>query len=463
MNEATAFRSVNPATEQVLATFLHATNHEVASALDRASAAGRVWRSTPIAERCRHLAAAADHLDERRADLAALVTAEMGKPIGEAEAEIQKCAWGLRYFAENAPALLAKQVRRSNAAYSAVAFPPLGTVLAIMPWNFPFWQVMRFAAPALAAGNTALLKHAANVPQCAAACAEVFRASGSPEGVFASLNLSAQAAERLIEHPAIAAVTLTGSERAGAAVAAAAGRAIKKSVLELGGSDPFLVLADADVDGAVEAAVKSRFQNAGQSCIAAKRFIVERAVYGRFRDGFVERVKALRVGDPTQREIDMGPLARADLRATVVEQIGRSAAKGARVLCGGRAREGRGFFFEPSVVEAIAPDMPMWNEEVFGPAAALVEARDVEEAVRLANESRYGLGATIWSADLEQAERLASRIEAGQVFVNGIVASDPRLPFGGVKKSGFGRELADFGIHEFVNVQTVWVGPKRVE
>jgi succinate-semialdehyde dehydrogenase/glutarate-semialdehyde dehydrogenase len=393
MSEAAAFRSVNPATEEPLATFPHASEREIATALERAEAASVAWSAMPATERCAHLCDAAAYLNAHRAELAALVTAEMGKPIAEAEAEVDKCAWGLRYFGEHAPRMLMAEVRESSATLSTVEFPPLGTVLAIMPWNFPLWQVIRFAAPALAAGNTAVLKHAANVPQCSAACAEIFRASGSPDGVFTSLHLSAQAAERLIEHPAIAAVTLTGSERAGSAVAAAAGRAIKKAVLELGGSDPFLVFADADLDAAAEAAVTSRFQNAGQSCIAAKRFIVERPVYAGFRDRFVERVKALRVGDPTDRATDMGPLARADLRESVAAQIARSAAAGARVLSGGRALERRGFFLEPAVVEGVTAEMPLWNEEVFGPAAALVEARDADEALRLANDSRYGLGA----------------------------------------------------------------------
>ncbi|MFI5367119.1 MAG: aldehyde dehydrogenase family protein, partial [Candidatus Binatia bacterium] len=333
--------------------------------------------------------------------------------------------------------------------------------LAIMPWNFPFWQLFRFAAPALMAGNTAILKHASNVPQCALAIEEVFRESGVPDGVFQTLLISGSDASRLIEDPCIAAVTLTGSEAAGSQVAAAAGRSIKKAVLELGGSDPFIVLEDADMAAAVETGVRARFQNTGQSCIAAKRFIVIESIFKEFEQRYTEAVCRLRVGDPTDRATQIGPLARGDLRETVEAQVQRSVVQGAKLLVGGARRPGRGFFFEPTVLTEVGTDMTAACEEVFGPVAALMQVKDANEAVEIANHSAYGLGASLWTADLPRARRLARDIEAGQVFINGMVASDPRLPFGGVKRSGYGRELSAYGIREFVNIQTVWIGPRQ--
>jgi acyl-CoA reductase-like NAD-dependent aldehyde dehydrogenase len=453
--------SVNPTNGELLATFAAATAAQIEEALDAAQRSYRPWRSTPFAQRTALMQQAAAYLRREQTRLAALITAEMGKPILEAEAEIEKCAWNCDFFAENAERFLADQPHPSNASQSYVQFPPLGVVLAIMPWNFPFWQVFRFAAPALMAGNTAILKHASNVPQCALAIEEVFRAAGFPSGAFRSLLIGAAAATRLIADQRIVAVTLTGSDVAGRTVAAAAGAAVKKTVLELGGSDPFIVLEDADLPAAVETGIRARYQNTGQSCIAAKRFVVVEAIFKHFAERFVAAVRALQVGDPMERSTQIGPLARDDLRGTLEQQVRASVQQGARLLIGGTRRPGRGYFFEPTVLTAVRPDMPASCEEVFGPVAALISVPDVERAVAAANASPYGLGATLWTADIGRARRLAGAIEAGQVFINGMVSSDPRLPFGGVKASGYGRELSAYGIREFVNVQTVWIGPRR--
>ncbi|MDB5059926.1 MAG: NAD-dependent succinate-semialdehyde dehydrogenase, partial [Chloroflexi bacterium] len=375
--------------------------------------------------------------------------------------EIEKCAWCCDYFADHAEGFLADQPVATNARESFVAFEPLGVVLAIMPWNFPFWQVFRFAPPTLMAGNTAVLKHASNVPQCSLAIEEVFREAGFPQGVFRTLLMPSSQVQGVIEDHRIAAVTLTGSDVAGSKVATTAGRVLKKAVLELGGSDPFIVLPDADLDGAVEFAVKSRFQNTGQSCIAAKRFIVVDEVAAEFERRFAEAAGRLRVGDPTRRETQMGPLAREDLRQTLHEQVRDSVAQGARVLCGGQPIEGKGYYYAPTVLADVTPAMRVFREETFGPVAAVIRARNAANAVALANDSQYGLGGNLWSQDIEGAKKLARRIESGLVFINGMTASDPRLPFGGVKHSGYGRELSHFGIHEFTNIQTIWIGPAQ--
>jgi acyl-CoA reductase-like NAD-dependent aldehyde dehydrogenase len=454
-------QSINPATQEILATFEQSTPQQIERALSDAEKAYRTWRHTSFGQRAAFMRNAATYLRQHQARLAAITTAEMGKPIVEAEAEVEKCAWNCEFYADNAARFLADEPHPSSAIESYVEFSPLGTVLAIMPWNFPFWQLFRFAAPALMAGNTAILKHASNVPQCALAIEEVFRASGFPNGVFRTLLISGSTASRLIDDRRIVGVTLTGSDEAGRRVAEAAGRAIKKAVLELGGADPFIVLADADLPAAVETGVRARFQNAGQSCIAAKRFIVEAAVFDDFQERFVVAVRRLRVGDPLLRSTQLGPLARDDLRAALEQQVQISTRRGARVLTGGSRRAGRGYFFEPTVLTDVTSDMPASCEEVFGPVAALLRARDADAAIALANQSPYGLGANLWTADLARARRLARDIEAGQVFINGMVTSDPRLPFGGVKQSGYGRELAAYGIREFTNIQTVWIGPKQ--
>ena len=461
MSTKQQIHSVNPATEEVLASFDPSTPGEVETALEQAQRAYLSWRRTAFTQRADLMRRAAAVLREGKPHYAALMTAEMGKPIIEAEAEVEKCAWTCEFYAEQAARFLAPEPHPSTATESYVQFMPLGVVLAIMPWNFPFWQLFRFAAPALMAGNTALLKHASNVPQCAQAIDEVFRTAGFPEGTFRSLLISAAAATQLIDDARIVAVTLTGSDAAGRSVAAAAGRAIKKTVLELGGSDPFIVLEDADLAAAVETGVRARYQNTGQSCIAAKRFIVVGSVFDAFRERFVETVRQLRVGDPSARATQIGPLARNDLRDDLDSQVRRSVANGATVLIGGTRRAGRGYFYEPTVLDQVTPAAPAACEEVFGPVAALLRVRDAGEAVRVANQTAFGLGASLWTNDLARARRLAGDIEAGQVFINGMVASDPRLPFGGVKASGYGRELSAFGIREFVNIQTVWIGPRR--
>jgi len=453
--------SRNPTTEEVLATFTSATAEQIEQGLSVASRAFRSWRSARFPELAAVLGQVAAQLRQQKSSLAALVTAEMGKPVTEAEAEVDKCAWTCDYYAEHAEAMLVAEPRDSTARESYVEFAPLGVILAIMPWNYPLWQVFRFAAPALLAGNTAILKHASNVPQCALAIAKIFTTSGFPPGVFQTLLAPGAVALQLIDDPRIATVTVTGSEQTGSDIAAAAGRALKKTVLELGGSDPFIVLEDADLDAAVAAGVRARYQNAGQSCIAAKRFLIAESIFTQFQERFVEAVRRLCVGDPMQRETQMGPLARADLRDTLVRQVQESVQQGAVLLTNGAPAPGRGYFFVPTVLGQVTPPMPVAQEEVFGPVAALMRVRSIEEAVRVANESRYGLGATLWTADVDRARRMAWELEAGFVAINGAVASDPRLPFGGVKRSGYGRELAEYGLHEFVNTQTVWIGPAR--
>ena len=381
----------------------------------------------------------------------------MGKPIAEAEAEVEKCAWTCEFFAEHAERMLAPETVATDASRSGTRYDPLGPVLAIMPWNFPFWQVFRFAAPALMAGNVLVLKHASNVPGCALAIERVFERAGFPEGAFTTLLVPAAVAETIVDHAVIQAVTLTGSEAAGVSLAARAGRALKKTVLELGGSDPFIVLADADPAEAAAQATAARIVNNGQSCIAAKRFIVEEPLAERFETLFAQAMARQRVGDPLDRATQLGPLARADLVDEIDRQVRQSLEMGARLVTGGTRLPRPGFFYAPTVLARVEPGMAVFDEETFGPVAAVVRARDGGHAIELANRSRYGLGASIWTADANRGEALAAEIEAGLVFVNGPVKSDPRLPFGGIKRSGYGRELATAGIREFVNLKTVWV------
>lgn len=451
--------SVNPATEEVLARYEAFDDERVSRALDEAQDAFRAWRERSFDERAVPIRRLASVLRERADRYARLITLEMGKPISEAKAEIEKCAWNCEFYAEQAARFLADEPAPTNAKRSYVAFEPLGVVLAVMPWNYPFWQVLRFAAPALMAGNAAVLKHASNVPQSALAIEEAIKDAGFPEGLFRTLLLAGAQVEPVIVDPRIRAVTLTGSSATGARIAELAGRSLKKCVLELGGSDPFIVLGDADIEAAAAVATRARNQNNGQSCIAAKRFLVQDGVLSAFEEHFARRVKALRIGDPMDPRTQIGPLARGDLRDALVRQVEASVKMGARVVVGGKPWGDTGFFYEPTIVADVTPDMPVFREETFGPVAALMKVADADEAIERANESEYGLGANVWTRDERTGERLARRIESGQVFVNGMTASDPRLPFGGVKHSGYGRELSHYGIREFVNIQTIWVGP----
>ncbi len=453
--------STNPATGERLESFSLHTPEEIDAILDRAQAAQREWAARTFEARAGLMHRAADLLRANRARFALDITREMGKPIVDAEAEIDKCALACDFYADRAADFLADEHIASSAAESFIAYQPLGVVLAVMPWNFPFWQVIRFAAPALMAGNTGVLKHASNVTRCALDLEELFRDAGFPAGAFSTVIVPGAEVKELIADDRIAAVTITGSEPAGVSVATESGRALKKHVLELGGSDAFIVLADADLPLAAKTAAKARFQNAGQSCICGKRFIVEDAIYDAFVAAFVAASKAYVPGDPEDRATTMGPLARVDLRADLVEQIDASVARGARVVLGGTVPDGPGAFFAATVLVDVDDEMRVFREETFGPVAAVIRARDAEHAIALANDSTFGLGGALWTGDVERGKALARRIVTGAVFVNGMTASDPRLPFGGVKHSGYGRELSYLGIREFMNVQTIWVGPAQ--
>ncbi len=448
---------INPTTEEVIGQYEEHTPAEVEERLEVAERTFCRWRTTTFTDRSKMMAEAGETLRRHREAQARLMTEEMGKPITQSLAEIDKCAWVCEYYAANAERFLDEQTIETDATESFVRFDPLGPVLAVMPWNFPFWQVFRFAAPSLMAGNVALLKHAGNVPGSALAIEQVFREAGAPDGVFTTLLIASDKVDDVIAHQAIRAVSLTGSDKAGRSVAAAAGRNIKKCVLELGGSDPFIVLADADVGDAAKQAVTARCINSGQSCIAAKRFIVDTAVIDEFEQAFADEMQRLVVGDPQHEATDVGPLARRDLLETLQGQVARSLDAGARSLAGGRRPKRTGFFFEPTALTDVRPGMAAFDEETFGPVAAITRADNPEHAVQLANASPFGLGGSIWTRDVERAKRLSVDLEAGAVFVNEIVKSDPRLPFGGIKQSGFGRELSDFGIREFVNIKTIRV------
>lgn len=451
-------QAINPATGAIVAEHPAHSAEQIGETCARAGRAAAAWRRMAVAERGKLLTAAAKALRSRKRTYAALITAEMGKPIRQAEAEIDKCAVGCGFYARSAEEFLTPRPIASDAARSYVRFDPLGAVLAIMPWNFPFWQVFRCAAPALAAGNVVLLKHSSNVPSCALAIEELLAEAGFPAGVFSTLLISADQTRDVIADELISAVSLTGSDAAGATVAAAAGKHVKKCVLELGGSDPFIVLADADVALAARQAVAARCQNTGQSCIAAKRFIVDASIAERFTAAMKEQMERLKVGDPMDAATDVGPLARSDLRDDLHAQVTQSIAAGARLLAGGAVPSGPGYFYPPTLLDRVGREMPVFAEETFGPVAAVIVAGDEAEAVEIANNSRFGLGASIWTRNVQRGAELAAQIEAGSVFVNEIVKSDPRLPFGGIKRSGYGRELSDYGIREFVNIKTVWIG-----
>jgi len=448
--------SVDPATGLAIQTYPETSAAEIDRRLTAAAAAQSSWGRLPVERRLEPFLRLAAILIRDRDALAALAVHEMGKPIAQAESEVEKCARCCAWMAEHAGTILNPESAATEARASYVRFDPLGLVLAVMPWNFPFWQVIRAAVPALAAGNGVVLKHASNVPGCALAIERAF-AEAFPAELFTALLIPGSAAEALLDDPRIAAVTLTGSEPAGRAVAARAGAALKPSVLELGGSDPFVVLADADLDLAVREAVRARLQNNGQSCIAAKRFIVEQPIADAFERAFIEAMSRVAVGDPMDRATEVGPLARADLVDALDRQVRESVAAGATLATGGKRLDRPGSFYAPTVLTQVSPGMPAFDEETFGPLATVTRARDAEHAITLANQSGFGLGASVWTRDTVRAETLAARVDAGSVFVNGMVRSDPRLPFGGVKRSGYGRELSAFGIREFVNVKTVWV------
>jgi len=451
------FKSVNPVDGKTVAAIKAFTPGELESALQQSAQAAPHWRQQTLAERCRLLQQAAAVLRERAEDFARLMTLEMGKPISEARAEIEKSAWGCEFYAAEGPAFLADEEIASDAGRSLVVYQPLGTVLAVMPWNFPFWQVFRFAAPALLAGNTGLLKHASNVPQCALAIESVFTDAGFPAGVFQTLMIPSSQVAGVIQDPRVQAVTLTGSEPAGRQVAATAGAQIKKSLLELGGSDPFIVLEDADLELAVEQAVVSRFLNTGQSCIAAKRFIVVDAIAEAFIDRFRVAVEALVMGDPLDDATRLGPMARVDLRDELHQQVLDSISQGAVAVTGCRPVAGDGVYYQASILDHVRPGVRAYNEELFGPVASIIRVTDENEAIRIANDTEFGLGGSVWTRDSERGERIARQLECGCAFVNGLVKSDPRLPFGGIKHSGYGRELSRLGIHEFVNAKTIWI------
>lgn len=449
--------SINPATGQLLKTFDTWDAAQLEAALRAAADARAEWQATPFGERARLFRTIAAALRKRTAHYAGLISQEMGKLIKEARAEVEKCAWGCEYYAENGERFLRDEVVETDASLSYIAYLPLGTVLAIMPWNFPFWQVFRAAAPALMAGNTMVLKHASSVPQCAQAIEEIFRDAGFPRGVFSALMISAAQAEQAIADPRIQAVTLTGSEAAGRGVAAAAGAQLKKTVLELGGSDAFVVLEDADLEQAAATGAAARLLNCGQSCIAAKRFIVVGKIADEYLALLKQKLQALKLGDPALEGTQLGPMARADLRDQLHAQVRDSVAAGAGLVLGGEPHPGPGFFYKATILDQVGPGMRAYDEELFGPVAIVLRARNEDDALRLANDNRYGLGASVWTRDSKRGERFARRVQSGASFVNGMVKSDPRLPFGGVKASGYGRELSIHGIREFVNVKTMWI------
>jgi len=453
-----SIQAINPATEEIIRTYESTSWEQIQSILDDMQKTYLSWRETDFAERTKKMKVAARILRDHKDEYARLMADEMGKPLSQGKAEAEKCAWCCDYYAENAKQFLAQEIVETDASKSFVSYQPLGIVLAVMPWNFPFWQVFRFAAPALMAGNAGLLKHASNVPGCALAIEKVFHDAGFPKDLFRSVLISNDVVARIIEHPDVKAATLTGSTPAGKAVASKAGEMLKKTVLELGGSDPYLILKDADLDSAVDTCVSSRLINGGQSCIAAKRFIVVKEVRKNFEDKFVAKMKSKKMGNPLEAGVDVGPQARVDLRNALHRQVVISIEKGARLLLGGTIPDQKGAYYEPTVLTDVKKGMPAYDDELFGPVAAIIPVEDEEEAVRVANDSVFGLGAAVFTQDIKRGEKIAEeKLEAGACFVNTFVKSDPRLPFGGIKESGYGRELSYFGIREFVNIKTVYI------
>lgn len=450
-------KAINPATNALIKTYEAHDADQVEEILSKVQATWKDWRSTPFAHRKKLMLKAADILNKNQEEYAQLMSLEMGKVISGARAEVEKSAWACEYYAENAEEFLADEGVETNASKSFIAYEPIGPVLAIMPWNFPFWQVFRFAAPALMAGNAGLLKHASNVPGSALAIESVFREAGFPEHLFRTLMIPAREVASVIEDKRVKAVTLTGSEPAGMEVAATAGRALKKTVLELGGADPYIVLEDADMPTCIQTAATARMINAGQSCIAAKRFIVVESKVSEFEKQLANIMENMTIGDPLDESTQVGPMARPDLRDELHDQVERTLQAGARLLTGGEPLEGPGAFYKPTVVTDVKSGMSLYHEETFGPVASIITVKDAEEAIAVANDSDFGLGGSIWTKDVARGEALARKIESGAVFVNGMTVSDPRLPFGGVKRSGYGRELSHFGIREFVNIKSIWI------
>ncbi|MEZ4598753.1 MAG: NAD-dependent succinate-semialdehyde dehydrogenase [Syntrophotaleaceae bacterium] len=450
-------RSINPTTERINNRYEEISEENIKEIIKNCHKESNEWKKISLEDRAILMGKVAFLLREEKERYSRLMAQEMGKPVSQGRGEIEKCAWVCEHYAEQASSYLQPESLPSDASRSYVAFRPLGVVLAVMPWNFPFWQVFRFAAPALMAGNGALLKHSSNVPGCALAIEDLFRRAGFPDHIFRTLMIGSGSVDQVIANPLVRAVTLTGSEQAGRKVAAKAGEMLKKTVLELGGSDPFVVLPGADLGEAATVGAHSRCINAGQSCIAAKRFIVVGDIYDAFVEHLRRAMASLKTGNPLDEETEVGPMARGDLREELHAQVQASVLQGADLILGGVLPEGPGFFYPPTLLTGVQPGMPAFDEELFGPVAAMIRARDVEDALQLANQTSFGLGGSVWDKDSLRAEHLAARIEAGAVFVNGMVKSDPRLPFGGIKDSGYGRELSAYGIREFVNIQTVWV------
>jgi succinate-semialdehyde dehydrogenase / glutarate-semialdehyde dehydrogenase len=453
-----SIQAINPATEEIIRTYEATSWEQIESILHEMQKTFLSWRETDFAERTKKMKVAARILRDHKDEYARLMADEMGKPLAQGKAEAEKCAWCCDYYADNAKQFLAPEIVETDASKSFVSYQPLGIVLAVMPWNFPFWQVFRFAAPALMAGNAGLLKHASNVPGCALAIEKVFQDAGFPKDLFRSVLISNDVVARIIEHPDVKAATLTGSTPAGKAVASKSGEMLKKTVLELGGSDPYVILKDADLDSAVDTCVSSRLINGGQSCIAAKRFIVVKEVRKNFEDKFVAKMKSKKMGNPLEEGVDVGPQARVDLRNALHRQVVISIEKGARLLLGGTIPDQKGAYYEPTILTDVKKGMPAYDDELFGPVAAIIPVADEEEAIRVANDSIFGLGAAVFTQDVKRGEKIAEeKLEAGSCFVNTFVKSDPRLPFGGIKESGYGRELSYFGIREFVNIKTVYI------
>lgn len=452
-----AFQTIDPSSGELIKSFEEVSLNEANHKIYLANESFLKWQTVSYRERANILNATAKILRNNLNKYANLITLEMGKPIKQAEAEIEKCALVCEYYANNTESILQNELIQTDATESFVRFDPLGVILAVMPWNFPFWQVFRFAAPALMAGNVCILKHASNVPQCALEIENIFIQAGLPENTFSTLLVSSSLVSNIIDNNFIKAVTLTGSEAAGKNIAQQCGKNLKKSVLELGGSDPFIILEDADIEAAVKSGITSRMINNGQSCIAAKRFIVCKAVFEKFIHLFAQGFSKIRTGNPSDPETELGPLARKDLLTELIEQVAESVKSGAKILCGGNIVEGKGYYYEPTILTDVHKGIPAYSDELFGPVASVIKVKNADEAIQTANDTNFGLGASLWTEDITKAKKLAAEINSGSVFINGMVKSDPRLPFGGINNSGYGRELSHYGIKEFVNIKTVWI------